>query len=255
MKFILLGTGSGMPELGKNQSSLYVNVNGKHLLFDCGEGVSQQLLKHHLDNNVLDAIFISHYHPDHISGLFMLLQMLKIQKREKPLQLFLPERPAALVETLQFLYTFIQKFTFPLHILDCEESELYYEEVNVALTDHLLEYEDLVNESKLPNLLHSYAFRISGPEGSLAYTSDINKVESVQFLIRNCHTVIIDAQHPEADQIIRLQYSGIKRVLLTHGISPTLQAFLFENPIDMFEFAQEDITYICLLYTSPSPRD
>jgi ribonuclease BN (tRNA processing enzyme) len=243
MKFILLGTGSGMPELGKNQSSLYVNVNGKHLLFDCGEGVSKQLLKHHLDNNVLDAIFISHYHPDHISGLFMLLQMLKIQKREKPLQLFLPERPAALVETLQFLYTFIQKFTFPLHILDCEESELYFEEVNAALTDHLLEYEDLVNENKLPNLLHSYAFRISGPEGSLAYTSDINKVDSVQFLIRDCHTVIIDAQHPEADQIIRLQYSGIKRVLLTHSISPKLQAFLFENPIDMFEFAQEDITY------------
>ena len=243
MKFILLGTGSGMPELDKNQSSLYVNVNGKHLLFDCGEGVSKQLLKHHLDNNVLDAIFISHYHPDHISGLFMLLQMLKIQKREKPLQLFLPERPAALVETLQFLYTFIQKFTFPLHILDCEESELYYEEVNAALTDHLLEYEDLVNENKLPNLLHSYAFRISGPEGSLAYTSDINKVDSVQFLIRDCHTVIIDAQHPEADQIIRLQYSGIKRVLLTHSISPKLQAFLFENPIDMFEFAQEDITY------------
>ncbi|HOD60020.1 MAG TPA: ribonuclease Z [Candidatus Syntrophosphaera sp.] len=243
MKFILLGTGSGMPELDKNQSSLYVNVNGKHLLFDCGEGVSKQLLKHHLDNNVLDAIFISHYHPDHISGLFMLLQMLKIQKREKPLQLFLPERPAALVETLQFLYTFIQKFTFPLHILDCEESELYFEEVNAALTDHLLEYEDLVNENKLPNLLHSYAFRISGPEGSLAYTSDINKVDSVQFLIRDCHTVIIDAQHPEADQIIRLQYSGIKRVLLTHSISPKLQAFLFENPIDMFEFAQEDITY------------
>ena len=243
MKFILLGKGSGMPELDKNQSSLYVNVNGKHLLFDCGEGVSKQLLKHHLDNNVLDAIFISHYHPDHISGLFMLLQMLKIQKREKPLQLFLPERPAALVETLQFLYTFIQKFTFPLHILDCEESELYFEEVNAALTDHLLEYEDLVNENKLPNLLHSYAFRISGPEGSLAYTSDINKVDSVQFLIRDCHTVIIDAQHPEADQIIRLQYSGIKRVLLTHSISPKLQAFLFENPIDMFEFAQEDITY------------
>ena len=243
MKFIFLGTGSGMPELDKNQSSLYVNVNEKHLLFDCGEGVSKQLLKHHLDNNVLDAIFISHYHPDHISGLFMLLQMLKLQKREKPLQLFLPERPAALVETLQFLYTFIQKFTFPLHILDCEESELYFEEVNAALTDHLLEYEDLVNENKLPNLLHSYAFRISGPEGSLAYTSDINKVDSVQFLIRDCHTVIIDAQHPEADQIIRLQYSGIKRVLLTHSISPKLQAFLFENPIDMFEFAQEDITY------------
>jgi len=244
MKFIFLGTGSGMPELDKNQSSLYVNVNEKHLLFDCGEGVSKQLLKHHLDNNVLDAIFISHYHPDHISGLFMLLQMLKLQKREKPLQLFLPERPAALVETLQFLYTFIQKFTFPLHILDCEESELYFEEVNAALTDHLLEYEGLVNENKLPNLLHSYAFRISGPEGSLAYTSDINKVDSVQFLIRDCHTVIIDAQHPEADQIIRLQYSGIKRVLLTHSISPKLQAFLFENPIDMFEFAQEDITYL-----------
>lgn len=243
MRFILLGTASGMPELTKSSSSLYVETGGKHLLFDCGEGTSQKLLKHHLDGDKLDALFISHYHPDHVSGLFTLLQMLQLQKRGKPLQLFLPERPAAMVEALEFLYVFPKRFPFPLQIHECSEAELHHEEVAAAVTDHLLNYEGFLEANQLPNQMNSYAFRIKTGEKELVYTSDIATTDRIMPLIRNSHTVIADALHPEPEQILKLQYAGVRRVLLTHGISDELSRVLSENKPPMFEFAIEDQEY------------
>jgi len=243
MKFILLGTGSGLPDLENHLSSLYVNVGNKNLLFDCGEGTAWQLLKHQLDGEALDAIFISHYHPDHVTGLFMVLQMLYLNKRRKPLQLFLPERPAVMMETLQFFYTFPQRFGFALQILDCREIELYHEEVSCALTDHLRGYTEFLAANHLPNQMDSFAFKISSEVGDLVYTSDISTTDCIQNLFQDCHTIIVDALHPDAAQILKLQYAGLKRILLTHGISPDLKTALAEDPNPLFEFAREDQIY------------
>ncbi|MGC9362542.1 MAG: MBL fold metallo-hydrolase [Candidatus Syntrophosphaera sp.] len=243
MRFILLGTASGMPELTKSSSSLYVETRGKNLLFDCGEGTSQKLLKHHLDGDTLDALFISHYHPDHVSGLFTLLQMLQLQKRGKPLQLFLPERPAAMVEALEFLYVFPKRFPFPLQIHECSQAELHHEEVVAAVTDHLFNYEDFLEANQLPNQMNSYAFKITSGEGNLVYTSDIATTDQIMPIIRDSHTVIADALHPEPEQILKLQYAGVRRVLLTHGISDELSRILSEEKPPMFEFAIEDHEY------------
>jgi hypothetical protein len=243
MNFIILGTGPGLPETARHQSSLYVQVGPKHFLFDCGEGTSRQLIKHGLDGDLIDSVFISHYHPDHVSGLFMLLQTYLIQNRTKPLQVFLPERPAIFLETMQFFYTFTQRLPFQLKLLDCHECELYHEEVLAALNDHLLGYGEFLQEARLPNPMNSYSFRIASPEGDLAFTSDLATIDSVQALVRGCHTVITDAQHPQAGQVLKLQYLDIQRVLLNHGISPELQDKLEEGMPDNFAFAQESIAY------------
>lgn len=243
MKFILLGTGPGLPNLTQNQSGLYVGVNGKNLLFDCGEGTSQQLLKHDLAGETLDAVFISHYHPDHVSGLFMVLQMLYLQSRQKPLQVFLPERPAFMMEILQFLYTFPPRFAYPIQILDCHEAELYHEEVSSALSDHLRGYTEFITANQLPNPMNSYSFRIASEAGDLVYTSDLGTMDSIMNLVRDCHTVIADAIHPEAGQVLKLQYASVKRILLNHGISPELERALAENPLPLFEFAHEGQIY------------
>jgi ribonuclease BN (tRNA processing enzyme) len=240
---MLLGISPGLPNLDTHLSSLYVQAGGKHLLFDCGEGTSHQLLRHNLDGDKLDAVFISHYHPDHISGIFMLLQMLYLQKRTKPLQLFLPERPAALIEMLQLQYTFIQKFGFPVQILDCNEIELYHEEVSPAQTDHLLGYADVIKASNLPNQMSSYAFRIEDGNGALVYSSDLETTDCIAPILADCHTAIIDALHPTAAQVMKLQYTDIRRVILTHGISLELAESLMAMPVDKFETAREDNPY------------
>lgn len=243
MRFMLLGTSPGLPNLQTHLSALYAEVNGKHLLFDCGEGTSYQLLRHGLAGDTLDAVFISHYHPDHVSGIFMLLQMLYLQNRTKPLQLFLPERPAALIEMTQLQYTFIQKFGFQVQILDCNEIELYHEEIEPALTDHLLGYEELIKASGLPNQMRSYAFRIEDTHGALVYTSDLQTTDCISNLLSGCHTAIVDALHPEAAQVMKLQYTDLKRVILTHGISGELSSALQDMPIARFETAKEDHYY------------
>lgn len=243
MKFILFGIGSGLPDLTSHQSALYVQTVEKKFLFDCGEGCSYQLLHHNLAGDALDAIFISHYHPDHVSGLFMVLQMLRLQMRQKPLQLFLPERPAVMVEFLQYLYTFPHRFSFQLRILPCTEADLYHKEVTAALTDHLRNYEESIAEDQMPNPMNSYSFRISSPEGDLVYSSDINTTDCVLPMLRDCHTAIVDAFHPEPEQILKLQYAGIPRILLTHRPRPELLAAIPENAAEVFQLAMENKVY------------
>ncbi|MDD2332064.1 MAG: ribonuclease Z [Candidatus Cloacimonetes bacterium] len=243
MEFVILGAGPGLPNLENHLSALYVSANGKKLLFDCGDGSSHLLLKKGLSGNELDAIAISHYHPDHICGLYMVLQMLYLEGRTKPLDIFLPERPVAFIESLNMFYTFDQKFNFKVHYRVVEEIELFYEGVSAALTDHLIGYEQIIKQLNLLNPMQSYSFRISEAEGDLVYTSDLTTVECIQPFIQGCHTIIVDGMHPEANSVLKLQYSDIKRIIITHGRSPELTAKMQEMSIDRFELANEGIVY------------
>lgn len=243
MDFIILGTGPGMPKAENHLSSLYVEQAGKRFLFDCGEGTSRQLLKHKLDGNILDAVFISHFHPDHISGIYMLLQMLYLQKRTRPLALFLPEQSEFFERTLWFMYTFKEKFAFELGIYDCRDCGKMFPEVFAKPTDHLLGYHDIVEERNLPNKMHSYSFRIDSPDGALVYTADIQTTDVIADILENCHTAIVDAQHPEMEQILKLRDSDIGRIILTHGLSDNLAAYLSDRQDKRFEIAREDHRY------------
>ena len=63
MKIRILGSAPGIPVPGKNHSALWFYTHGKNILVDCGEGISQQLMKYDLDGDVIDYVIISHYHP------------------------------------------------------------------------------------------------------------------------------------------------------------------------------------------------
>lgn len=49
------------------RSSVLIQVNGKHLLIDCGPDFRQQMLRANVKH--LDAILLTHAHYDHMSGL------------------------------------------------------------------------------------------------------------------------------------------------------------------------------------------
>ncbi|NCB34249.1 MAG: ribonuclease Z, partial [Erysipelotrichia bacterium] len=216
---------------------------GKNILFDCGGGTSRQLLRYQLTKDHLDAIVISHYHPDHVCGLMMVLQMLYLEGRAKPLQLFLPERPAAFMDILHFFYTFEQRFPFELHVLPVDEIDLYLEDVIPAMTDHLSGYEDYIREHQLLNQMKSFSFRIGKPDSALVYTSDLSDVPCILSLIEGCHTVVIDAMHPPATSVLSLPKHGVQRIILTHGMSVPLSQMLAEHPDPRFEIAVEGKVY------------
>jgi len=243
MNFILLGSGPGKPSLEKHLSAIYVELRGKRILFDCGDGTYRRLMEHSLHCNELDAIVISHYHPDHICGIFMVLQMLYLEGRTKPLRLFLPERPQAFLDTLHMFYTFEEKFPFTLDIHLVDELPTLIPEISPSPNDHLHGYEPIIRKLALTNPMQSYSFVIQGDRGNLVYTADLDSCDNLDPLLANCDTLIIDAIHPDAAKITRLEAFPIRRILLNHGISEELDNWLGENSTSRLEIALEDTIY------------
>ncbi|XP_064007236.1 zinc phosphodiesterase ELAC protein 2 [Pogoniulus pusillus] len=78
-EIVFLGTGSAIPMKIRNVSSTLVNTSpARSLLLDCGEGTFGQLCRHYgerVDQVLcnLAAVFVSHMHTDHHSGLLNIL--------------------------------------------------------------------------------------------------------------------------------------------------------------------------------------
>lgn len=73
-----LGSGTALPSVERDNTSLAVDAPGGLWLIDCGGSTYQKLLRLGLDPLRLRGAFLSHSHPDHIYGLPALLFHLKL---------------------------------------------------------------------------------------------------------------------------------------------------------------------------------
>jgi len=96
-----LGTGGSLPTPDRNPSSVFVNREGDMMLFDCGEGTQQQMMRAKT-GMTLDSIFITHFHADHFLGIPGLIQTMSFNGRTEPLDIYGP------VWTKQFINLLIQ---------------------------------------------------------------------------------------------------------------------------------------------------
>src|SRR6478736_1908362 len=91
LRIVFLGTSAGMPSRSRNVAAVAVVMDGRVLLFDCGEGTQQQLMRaEHVRSGGIEAIFITHLHGDHLFGLPGLLATLGLNGRTAPLTLVGP---------------------------------------------------------------------------------------------------------------------------------------------------------------------
>lgn len=86
----LLGTGGMMPLPGRFLTSLYVRTNGRALLIDCGEGTQTAIRTAGLRFKCIDAILLTHFHADHVSGLPGLFLTIGNEGRTEPIHLYGP---------------------------------------------------------------------------------------------------------------------------------------------------------------------
>lgn len=68
-KVTLLGTGSPIPKPDRFGPSTLVEAGDQKLLFDAGRGVPIRLRQINVSMGKINAVFITHYHSDHTSGL------------------------------------------------------------------------------------------------------------------------------------------------------------------------------------------
>lgn len=143
IRVTFLGTSAGMPTRARNVASVAVTMDGRVLLFDCGEGTQHQLMRSAVRFGAIDAIFLTHLHGDHLFGLPGLLSSMSLNAREKPLALYGPAGIAAFMRSLPLYHT---SFEVEIH----------------EIADHRVRRADGYTVDAAP-LLHSapcFAFRI-----------------------------------------------------------------------------------------------
>lgn len=103
LKATLLGVGGMMPLVDRALASAMLEVNGRRLLIDCGEGTQTRIRACGMGFKAIDGVLITHFHGDHISGLPGLLLSMGNQGREAPLTIAGPTGLRRVVDCLRVI--------------------------------------------------------------------------------------------------------------------------------------------------------
>ncbi len=119
LSLFFAGTAGSVPTARRGLPALLLRAGGDRLLFDCGEGTQQQLLRS-VGLPELDAVFISHYHLDHWLGILGVLKTFDLRGRDRPLTVYGPPGLRALLQAMRPAWG---RVSFPLALEELDPHE------------------------------------------------------------------------------------------------------------------------------------
>jgi len=211
MKVIFLGTGEAFDENNPNNSSLVLSKKTK-LLLDCGSTTPYELWKYNNDQNLLDAIYISHLHGDHCFGLPALVMRMWEEGREKPITIISEED--IFERFLEFGYKgFLRKFKFKVNYKKAEPGKIIkFKELELSFAE---------TKHSRKNL----AIKVSDGEKTICYSGDGTFTKETEKLYKDSDLVIHEAYlynkkiigHACITDLIKMaERNNIKCLALTH---------------------------------------
>ncbi len=199
MKLTVLGCWAPYPRAGGACSGYLLQSGNKNILIDCGNGVLSNLQKH-LDFRQLDAVVISHFHPDHYLDLFCLRHAVSGARRLDPkvrlLPVFMPETPAGPFQKLGgYTEAFIVR---PIEKLTASARE------NTSVYTAVVGSDDgaggvRVSFVRTDHPLPAYAAIFEG-EGRLFYSADTRWCDYLPGFAAEADMVLCEASVTEADR-------------------------------------------------------
>lgn len=90
LQLVFCGTGSPMPDKARGQACVAVIAGERMFLVDTGSGAAETLAGLQVPLNRLAGVLYTHFHSDHISGLYDIVLQSWVAGRDKPLPLYGP---------------------------------------------------------------------------------------------------------------------------------------------------------------------
>jgi ribonuclease BN (tRNA processing enzyme) len=239
MKLTVIGSGSTVPHSTRTSSGYWLDTSGGNMLLDCSASVPSRMAALGLDWPNLGAIWISHFHMDHVGGLGPLLAGTKhasqVKDREKPLRIFGPSGVRKLVAGFSDVnhYRLLDQ-PFAVEIVEIEAGETF--EILPGIEAIAM---------KTPHAAESHAIRIRDVDGtSIVYSADTGYDEKLADFARDADLFVLECtyvknrpakKHLElAEAIDLINKAGPTRAMLTH-FYPEWDDIDFQTEVAKFE--------------------
>jgi ribonuclease BN (tRNA processing enzyme) len=220
MKLIVLGSGTAIPHPKRSSPGFWLETAFGTLLLDFGPSVIYRMAQEELDWPNLDAIWISHFHLDHVGGLapflFGIRNAPEMRDRKKPLMVFGPKNLQKLIENFNAAnnYKLFQQ-RFPLEFIEAEPLEQF--EILPGIEAVAL---------STPHTDESLSIHIREGDKTFAYTSDTGFTETIAAFAGDVDLLVIESsfvkdkpvqKHLELAEVMHLiRKAAPKKALLTH---------------------------------------
>ncbi len=214
MKLIVLGSGTCVPSLKRNAPGYFLEAENRQILVDCGSGTLLQLKKAGRNYKNIDAVFITHKHPDHFADLMPLIHALLATpkfKREKGLFIIAPEG---------------FKEYYNMAIAPIFGKPLNFSIQPVEIQDKL-DFEPFhIFAAKTIHSRDSIAFRFEQGGKSIVFTGDAEDDYGLIEVSKDDDILIADCSFPDSMKTqghlcskecgLVAQKAGVKKLLLSH---------------------------------------
>ena len=187
MKLTILGSGTSVPHPQRATPSHWLETSNGTVLLDAGADAPHRMAEEQLDWPNLDAIWISHFHLDHLAGVAPFLFGVKwapqTQTRTKPLRICGPAGLRQIVDAVNDLNNY-RLFEQPFHI----------EIVEVGANE---DFDILpgISASTLstPHTKESLALRLKDEDSKLfVYTSDTGFSEDLALFAKDAALLLME---------------------------------------------------------------
>lgn len=111
---VTCGTGTPIPS-DRAQSCTAVFANGLFLLFDAGDGAQRSMERLRLPVQEIDAVFVTHFHSDHIADIGEVISRSWILGRAAPLPIYGGESVERVVEGFNAVYVLDDNYRVAHH--------------------------------------------------------------------------------------------------------------------------------------------
>lgn len=214
-KLTFLGTATNIPDANHENTHMVLEDKSSVVLIDGPANPYSRMLQAKIDVEKLSDIILTHFHPDHVAGIPLLLMAIGLSGRKKPLNIF------ANKHCMDNMVSLLEAYEWKMwHFFDVEFHLLPEENGHKLLSNGGF----TIYSSPVKHFIPAVGLRIEFENNGkvFAYSGDTAPTESLFWLAKNADVLIHEAGgespgHSSARQAGELAAeANVKELYLVH---------------------------------------